>query len=53
MFEFAGFSGVYRLAPDGAVTLLTRDLGLPNGIAFDIGQRHLFVSNSEVRAFWR
>ncbi len=38
------FSGVYRVK-DGEVTLLTRDLAGPNGIAFAPDERVLYVSN--------
>jgi gluconolactonase len=38
------FSGVYMVR-DGAVTLLTRDLSGPNGIAFSPDERVLYVSN--------
>lgn len=47
------FSGVYRLAPDGRLTLLTRDLDAPNGLAFSPDGRTLYVSNaSAARAVW-
>jgi gluconolactonase len=38
------FSGVYRVA-GGKVTLLTRDLTGPNGIAFSPDEKFLYVSN--------
>jgi gluconolactonase len=38
------FSGVYRLA-DGELTLLTRDLSGPNGLAFSPDEKFLYVSN--------
>jgi gluconolactonase len=38
------FSGVYMVR-DGQLTLLTRELGGPNGIAFSPDERHLYVSN--------
>ena len=41
------FSGVYRLTPSGELTLLTRDLTFPNGIAFSPDERTLYVSNSD------
>lgn len=47
------FQGVYRLAPDGAVTLLTDDLSRPNGIAFSPDEQTLYVANSDPdRAIW-
>ncbi|MEG4321965.1 MULTISPECIES: SMP-30/gluconolactonase/LRE family protein [unclassified Microcoleus] len=45
--EELGFYGVYRLAPDGKLTLLVKDLVLPNGIAFSPGEQKLYVNNSE------
>jgi gluconolactonase len=39
--------GVYRLAPDGALTLLTSELSAPNGIAFSPDERTLYVSNAD------
>lgn len=38
------FSGVYMLR-DGRLTLLTRELSGPNGIAFSPDERYLYVSN--------
>jgi gluconolactonase len=47
------FSGVYRLTPTGELTLLTRELAYPNGIAFSPDQRTLYVSNADARrAIW-
>ncbi len=47
------FSGVYRLAPDGKLTLLTKELPAPNGIAFSPDERTLYVSNADTRnAIW-
>jgi gluconolactonase len=41
------FSGVYRRATDGKVTLLTKELKFPNGIAFSPDESTLYVSNSD------
>jgi gluconolactonase len=41
------FSGVYRLTPDGKLTLLVRDLAFPNGIAFSPDERTLYVASSD------
>ena len=38
------FSGVYRVA-DGAVTLLTRELRGPNGLAFSPDEKYLYIGN--------
>ena len=47
------FNGVYRLAKDGTVTLLTGDLSRPNGIAFSPDEKTLYVANSDPqRAIW-
>ena len=47
------FQGVYRLAPDGTVTLLADDLSRPNGIAFSPDEQTLYVANSDPeRAIW-
>lgn len=44
-------NGVYRLDPDGTVTLLTADLSFPNGVALSPDQRTLYVTVSDpVRA---
>ena len=41
------FQGVYRLSAQGEVTLLTRELSRPNGIAFSPDERTLYVANSD------
>lgn len=40
------FQGVYRIAPDTKVTLLTTELERPNGIAFSPDEKTLYVANS-------
>jgi len=45
------FSGVFRIA-GGKVTLLIRDLTNPNGIAFSLNQRYLYVDNSGPRRLY-
>ena len=48
------FNGVYRLAKDGTVTLLTREMTFPNGLAFAPDEETLYVANSDPnRALWR
>ncbi len=45
--------GIYRRAPDGAVTLLTGELSRPNGVALSPDERTLYVANSDPgRALW-
>lgn len=41
------YNGVYRLDPDGAVTLLVDDLTFPNGVALSPDQRTLYVAQSD------
>jgi gluconolactonase len=43
------YQGVYRLRPDGTLTLLTTELSAPNGIAFSPDERTLYVSNADPR----
>lgn len=40
------FCGVFRVAPDGAVSLLTKDIERPNGIALSPDESLLYVANS-------
>jgi gluconolactonase len=47
------FQGVYRIDPDGEVTLLTDELSRPNGLAFSTDESLLYVANSDPqRAIW-
>jgi gluconolactonase len=47
------YSGVFRLSPNGALTLLTSELTFPNGIAFSPDEKLLYVSQSDpARAIW-
>jgi gluconolactonase len=41
------FQGVYRYSKDGKLTLLTRDIKAPNGIAFSPDEKKLYVSNAD------
>lgn len=45
--EELGFYGVYRIAPDGRLTLLVRDFVRPNGIAFSPDEKKLYVNDSD------
>jgi gluconolactonase len=48
------FYGVYRRDVRGTVTLLTREMTRPNGIAFSPDERILYVSQSDPQAaIWR
>jgi gluconolactonase len=40
------FTGVYRLTPDGTLTLLTKELQAPNGLAFSPDEKTLYVAQS-------
>src|SRR6266540_4243521 len=44
------YAGVYRLAPDGALTLVA-DCEYPNGLAFSPDERILYVANSRWAAY--
>ncbi len=47
------FCGVYRLAKDGKLTLLTKSMTKPNGIAFSPDEKTLYVANSDPdKAVW-
>ena len=47
------YQGVYRLGSDGTVTLLTKELSRPNGLAFSPDESKLYVANSDPdRAIW-
>jgi gluconolactonase len=39
------FQGVYRLSSDGKLTLLTKDITAPNGIAFSPDEKILYVTD--------
>ena len=39
------FSGVFRVTPEGAVSLESDELRGPNGLAFSPDERHLYVGN--------
>ncbi|MCH7751882.1 MAG: SMP-30/gluconolactonase/LRE family protein, partial [Planctomycetes bacterium] len=41
------FCGVYRLAPDGQVTLVTDEMTKPNGIALSPDEKTLYVAQSD------
>jgi gluconolactonase len=41
------FQGVYRISAKGGVTLLTKELSRPNGLAFSPAEKTLYVANSD------
>jgi gluconolactonase len=48
------FCGVYRLATDGKLTLLVKDMTRPNGIAFSPDEKTLYVAQSDFKsAIWK
>jgi gluconolactonase len=40
------FQGVYRIDPDGTLTLLTKDFAQPNGLCLDLDEQHLYVADT-------
>ena len=44
------FCGVYRVTPDGVVTLLCDTMTRPNGIAFSPDEKRLYVAQSDPQA---
>jgi len=47
------FNGVYRLAKTGELTLLTKEMTYPNGIALSPDEKTLYVANSDsTKAIW-
>ena len=48
------FQGVYRLDTTGKLTLLTKEMTRPNGIAFSPDEKTLYVANSDPElAIWK
>jgi gluconolactonase len=48
------WNGVYRVTPDGTVTLLTKEMTFPNGIALSPDQKTLYVAQSDGKAaLWK
>lgn len=48
------FCGVYRLAKDGQLTLLTKEMTRPNGIGFSPDEKTLYVAQSDPQApIWK
>ena len=47
------FQGVFKIDASGKITLLTKELSRPNGIAFSPDYKNLYVANSDpARAIW-
>ncbi|WP_238757320.1 SMP-30/gluconolactonase/LRE family protein [Rubinisphaera margarita] len=48
------FCGVYRLAADGKLTLLTKEMTRPNGVALSPDEKTLYVAQSDPQAaIWK
>ena len=48
------FFGVYRLSKDGKVSVLTKEMTRPNGIAFSADEKTLYVAQSDPeQAIWK
>lgn len=48
------FCGVWRLGKDGGLTLLTKEMTRPNGIAFSPDEKTLYVAQSDPKAaIWK
>jgi len=48
------FQGVYRVGADGRITLVTKELEAPNGLAFTPDYKTLYVANSQSStAIWK
>jgi gluconolactonase len=48
------FNGVYRVSPEGEVTLATREMTKPNGLALSPDEKTLYVGQSDSAApLWR
>ena len=43
------FNGVYKISPDGQLSLQTKDLGLPNGLVFSPDEKRLYINDSATR----
>jgi gluconolactonase len=41
------FNGVYSVSPDGKITLLTKAITRPNGLAFSPDEKFLYVANAD------
>jgi gluconolactonase len=41
------FRGVYRISPEGGLTLLADDFEQPNGLCFSLDERRLFVNDTD------
>ena len=48
------WNGIYKLAPNGTVTLMSKEMTFPNGITLSPDQKTLYVSQSDPKAaIWK
>ncbi|MBW4567631.1 MAG: SMP-30/gluconolactonase/LRE family protein [Tolypothrix carrinoi HA7290-LM1] len=47
------FNGVYKISPDGELSLLIADIQLPNGMVFSPDERFLYVNDTQARIIHR
>lgn len=43
------FNGVYKISPEGELSLVTQNLQLPNGLVFSLDEQHLYINDSQTR----
>lgn len=43
------FNGVYKISPNGELSLLIKDLELPNGLVFSLDERLLYINDTSAR----
>jgi sugar lactone lactonase YvrE/uncharacterized protein YbjT (DUF2867 family) len=47
------FNGVYKISPEGELSLLIEDIQLPNGMVFSPDERFLYVNDTQARIIHR
>jgi gluconolactonase len=45
------FCGVYRISTDGKITLLTKEIRIPNGLAFSPDEKKLYITDDDPDRF--
>mgnify|MGYP002777007989 CR=1 FL=1 len=46
------FNGVYKISPDGQLSLQVKDLALPNGLVFSPDEKRLYINDSATRTIY-
>ena len=46
-YRETNFNGVYKYSKNGEVTLITKDMSRPNGIALSLDEKYIYVNNSD------